>query len=129
MEREFMLSSFLLLAPGFLAFYYGKLVLGLVSLTAFLASFNYWTYPGHYSLMVDKLTAFTSGLIYTYFAIRALPGTGFLMNVIAWSLLSACVIMYYVSVEFSRRRHRMWMIAHGLFHFVVGCSQTFVILL
>ena len=124
-----MLSSFFLLAPGLVAFHRGKVILGVIPLLAFAASFNYWTYPGHYSLLVDKLTALTSGLIYTYFAVLAMPTAGFLLNVIGWSLLFTCMLLYYISVQFSKRRHKMWMLVHALFHFVVGCSQLFVILL
>ena len=127
MEREFMLSSFLLLAPAFVAFYYARPVLGVVSIAAFAASFNFWTYPGHTSLLIDKLMALSALVIYSAVAVSNLKG--FLMSVIAWSLFFTSAILYHVSVAFHKRRHKMWMLVHALFHFVVGCSMVFTIIL
>lgn len=127
MEREFMLSSFLLLAPAFVAFYRARPVLGVVSVAAFAASFNFWTYPGHTSLLIDKLTALSALIIYSAVGIANIKG--FFTSVIAWSLFFMTAILYHVSVAFHKRRHKMWMLVHALFHFVVGCSMVFVIIL
>lgn len=124
-----MLSSFLLLVPAFVAFYRGHSLLGLVSVVAFMASFNYWTFPGKYSLLTDKLVAFWSGVIFTIVAVRQFHKVGFILSVMAWLLLFTTILMYYVSVEISRKGHRMWKLVHALFHFVVCCSKIFVILL
>lgn len=127
MEREFMLSSFLLLGPAFFAFYHAKIVLALVSIAVFVASFNFWTYPGKTSLMIDKLTAISALVIYSVHGVMNLQG--FFMSVIAWSLFFMTLLLYNISVEFHKRRHKMWMLVHALFHFIVGCSMIFVILL
>ena len=127
MEREFMLSSFLLLVPAFVAFYRARPALGVVSVAVFAASFNFWTYPGHTSLLIDKLTALSAAIIYLVVAVTNLKG--FLMSVIAWSLFFMSAILYQVSVAFHKRRHKMWMLVHALFHFVVGCTMVFIIML
>lgn len=126
-EREFMLSSFLLLAPAFVAFYRARPILGVMSVAVFAASFNFWTRPGKASLLADKLTALTATVVYLVATVTRLPG--FFMGVVAWSLFLMNFVLYKVSVAFHKRRHRMWMAVHALFHFLVGCSMVFAILL